>query len=539
MSEKGKQLPRAPLAHLSAWLWPAGIGLMLAVALERWAVAEVTSLGISALAVAVTALVALLHHQRVRTRSGAVIAKVADEIDHIMTGAAETSYFVDTIKSKIAHDVQAANGIVAGAAHNAASTEQIAANAERASGVAAEVRAESMAGRAEVDLGLAQIGQARHEAQTASAMMTQLQDKARRIHGITEVISEIAARTNLLALNAAIEAARAGEHGRGFAVVAGEVRQLAQRTKTATEDIEVMVRAINEEAERAAGGMHALSKKVLEASANVERVHGFLGNIEQASGISEEEIRQIASASRRHVDTTQQIADAILAIRDGMLATDNALPRVAAAAMALSERAEIIYGAIAASQVPTRHDDIRRVASTAARDIGKLFEEALAGGRISEAALFDRAYQPLPDTAPPKHRTRFDAFTDRVLPSIQEPILVAMPHLAYAGAVDDNGYFPTHNKKFSQPLTGNYEVDLVHNRTKRIFSDRTGSRCGSNTKPFLLQTYQRDTGEVMHDMSVPIYVNGRHWSGFRIGYRSGQHPSSALPAAPLLAVAAR
>lgn len=124
------------------------------------------------------------------------------------------------------------------------------------------------------------------------------------------------------------------------------------------------------------------------------------------------------------------------------------------------------------------------------------------------------------------------------MPSIQEPILVTMPHLAYAGAVDDNGYFPTHNKKFSQPLTGNYETDLLNNRTKRIFSDRTGSRCGSNTKPFLLQTYQRDTGEVMHDLSVPIYVNGRHWGGFRIGYRSGQRASSALPATPLLVVAA-
>ena len=84
----------------------------------------------------------------------------------------------------------------------------------------------------------------------------------------------------------------------------------------------------------------------------------------------------------------------------------------------------------------------------------------------------------------------------------------------------DNGYFPTHNRKFSQALTGDYEKDLANNRTKRIFSDRTGSRCGSHTDAFLLQTYKRDTGEVMHDMSIPIYVNGRHWGGFRVGYRS-------------------
>jgi len=105
-----------------------------------------------------------------------------------------------------------------------------------------------------------------------------------------------------------------------------------------------------------------------------------------------------------------------------------------------------------------------------------------------------------------------------------------MPQLAYAGAVDNNGYFPTHNKKFSQPLTGDYDTDLVNNRTKRIFSDRTGKRCGANTKPFLLQTYKRDTGEVMHDLSVPIYVNGKHWGGFRVGYRSSHAPAQAAPA---------
>jgi methyl-accepting chemotaxis protein len=163
---------------------------------------------------------------------------------------------------------------------------------------------------------------------------------------------------------------------------------------------------------------------------------------------------------------------------------------------------------------------MRMIAEQGAMEVGKLFEQSIASGQISEAALFDRNYKPIPNTNPQKHTTAFDAFTDRVLPAIQERILESMPQLAYAGAVDNNGYFPTHNRKFSKPLTGDYETDLVNNRSKRIFNDRTGTRCGSNTKPFLLQTYKRDTGEVMHDLSVPIYVNGRHWGGFRIGYRS-------------------
>ena len=489
-------------------------------------------LALPALVIAV--FVAIFSTRQRVSRGTSVVDRIGAEIDHIMIGAAETSYFVETIKSKIGHDLQAASGIVAGSEQNATTTEQIAVNAERAFKVAADVRAESVAGRSEVNQGLEQIGQARNDAQNASSMMSELQEKSRRIHGITEVINEIAARTNLLALNAAIEAARAGEHGRGFAVVAGEVRQLAQRTKEATDDIGVMVRSITEQAERAAGGMQSLSKRVTEASQNVERVHGFLGSIERSAAISEEEIQQIAKASRDNVAITHRIADAILKIRDGMLATDTQLPQVAASAMALSERAEAMFEMIVESHAKTQHDDIEQAASLAAKRVGKLFEEAIAARRITEAALFDRSYKEIANTNPKKHSTQFDAFTDQVLPELQEALLVAMPQLAYAGAVDNNGYFPTHNKKFSQPLTGDYDTDLVNNRTKRIFSDRTGKRCGANTKPFLLQTYKRDTGEVMHDLSVPIYVSGKHWGGFRVGYRS----SHTVVAAPVIARAA-
>jgi len=79
---------------------------------------------------------------------------------------------------------------------------------------------------------------------------------------------------------------------------------------------------------------------------------------------------------------------------------------------------------------------------------------------------------------------------------------------------------PSHNRRYCQPLTGDHTKDMAGNRTKRIFTDRTAVRCGSHTQPFLLQTYKRDTGDILHDLSVPIYVNGRHWGGFRVGYKA-------------------
>lgn len=532
-----KTMGQRSLRYLATGIAAIAVGTLVAASADWIGGGALSALPLAAIACLGAVVVCLLAGRGKTSDSTQIIEKMGDQVDHIMIGAAETSYFVDSIKKKVDVDLQITEDIVGRAEQTAQTTEQIAANAERASQVAAEVRTESVAGRAEVDQGLQQIVNARQDAQTASKMMGVLQEKSRRIHVITEVINEIAARTNLLALNAAIEAARAGEHGRGFAVVAGEVRQLAQRTKSATDDIGVMVREINEEAERAAAGMAALTGKVNEAAQNVERVHTFLGNIERSAGVSENEIQQIAGASRDHVQTTHLIADAISRIRDGMLATEDELPRAASSAMLLSERGETLFDALSHLDAKTSHDQIRAVAQQAAKDVGKLFEQAIASGQISEAALFDRSYKPIPNTNPQKHATTFDGFTDRVLPSLQERILEEMPQVAYAGAVDNNGYFPTHNRKFSKPLTGNYEVDLVNNRTKRIFSDRTGTRCGSNTKQFLLQTYKRDTGEVMHDLSAPIYVNGRHWGGFRIGYRSSAQTVPAKPAAATQAAA--
>ena len=166
------------------------------------------------------------------------------------------------------------------------------------------------------------------------------------------------------------------------------------------------------------------------------------------------------------------------------------------------------------------HEKAPEIVQAAARNIEKALEQAIASGRISEADLFDENYERIPGVEPPKYHTRFDKLTDELFPGIQEPLLEQHSEFVYAGAVDRKGYFPTHNKKFSAPLTGDNKKDKLYSRTKRIFDDPVGKRCASHTRPFLIQTYRRDTGEVMHDISTPIFLHGKHWGAFRIGYRA-------------------
>ena len=187
------------------------------------------------------------------------------------------------------------------------------------------------------------------------------------------------------------------------------------------------------------------------------------------------------------------------------------------------ELAEGANAAFALHSDASYHRFFYEQARAGADRIGQLFEQAIREGAIGEQALFDRKRDKIANTLPPKYASSFDGFTDRALPAIQESVKDSHRALVFAICAAPDGYVPTHNREFAHDQTGDAKVDLIKSRSKRLFNDRTGIRCGSHTQDMLLQTYRRDTGEIMHDLSVPIYVKGKHWGGFRLGYRPNNH----------------
>ena len=357
---------------------------------------------------------------------------------------------------------------------------------------------------------------------SANHQLTLLHERASAIGNITVTINQLADQTNMLALNAAIEAARAGDQGRGFAVVADEVRALAKKTSDATQGIDTVLRDINVFSRDSAQSMSVVASSTAEMAVSADNVEKVMTSstlsIEKATAAMAT-IRQMLS---QHAETNRGIGENSVNLYQSTERMAADVKDISTQVMALSNETESIFRVLESFNTGDIHEEVRRIAQSAAQNIGKVFSQAIKQGQISERDLFNFTYAKIEGMDPPKYTTTFDRFTDVVLPDIQEPLLDAHKYIIYAGAVDINGYFPTHNKRFSQPITGNYETDLVNNRTKRIFNDYTGSRCGKNTLSFLLQTYKRDTGEVMHDLSVPIMVEGRHWGGFRIGYKAIQ-----------------
>jgi len=160
------------------------------------------------------------------------------------------------------------------------------------------------------------------------------------------------------------------------------------------------------------------------------------------------------------------------------------------------------------------------VAQDFARRVTESMEAWLASKEVSEERLFSFLYYPMARTDPPKFTTDWDRLADRDVQGIEEAVLTRSQALVYAVLVDKHGYLPTHNLRYSQPLTGNLANDLVNNRTKRIFNDKTGLAAAKSGAPFLIQRYQRDTGETMVDLSVPVFVRGMHWGAVRLGFRA-------------------
>jgi methyl-accepting chemotaxis protein len=201
------------------------------------------------------------------------------------------------------------NQIAAAAQEMTATIGEISHNAESAAAASRESAETANQGGAVMQNAAATMEKIAGATSSVSEKMTSLARRSEEIGKVVNVIQEISEQTNLLALNAAIEAARAGEHGRGFAVVAGEVRRLAERTKSATEEISGTIGSIQEETRETMQVMQESRAAVETGLGETSHARQSLEAIIESSRQVENQINLIATAATEQTSASGEISE--------------------------------------------------------------------------------------------------------------------------------------------------------------------------------------------------------------------------------------
>lgn len=237
------------------------------------------------------------------------VTQIASAAEQLSAVTAQTSVGVTSQKDE--------TDCVATAMNQMTSTVmEVARNAEEASEAARHADQQARDGDKVVNDAIAQIERLAVEVNNSTQAMGKLKLESDKIGGVLDVIKSVSQQTNLLALNAAIEAARAGEAGRGFAVVADEVRGLAQRTQESTEEIEVLIAALQSGTQQVVMTLDA-SRTLTDSSVELSRQAGdALGHITRTVSTIQTMNQQIAAAGEEQSSVAEQINRSVLNVRD-------------------------------------------------------------------------------------------------------------------------------------------------------------------------------------------------------------------------------
>jgi methyl-accepting chemotaxis protein len=466
---------------------------------------------------------AVLDTQSNRTLAERLIDQLANRIGGLGVELADIAGNVQEVAGRVANQSERFHHLQKTAQTMVSANRDIANASQAVQSTTSAAVVEIVQSRSAVDTAVKHIAELVEAVGRMEARLSAVGSALSQVAKVSGSIEAIAKQTNLLALNATIEAARAGTAGRGFAVVASEVKSLAEGTRQATQQISDTMRDLDGQIGSLIGESSDASLRAKSAGEGAQQISGIIARVHQGIASVGQEIDGVARAATSNLGHCDTVITELSELAKGVDLSSRDLKHANDRAAKLLETSEDLIALIADSGVETSDAPLIRVVIDTAKRISAEFEAAIGRGEITVDQLMDEKYREIAGTDPKQYLTDYVAFTDRALPSIQDPIQKSDPRIAFCVAWAKGGYLPTHNPNYRLPQGPDPVWNNANCRNRRLFNDRAVKKVADNTKPFLLQTYRRDMGGgnfvLMKDLSSPIVIRGRHWGAFRMGFR--------------------
>jgi methyl-accepting chemotaxis protein len=278
--------------------------------------------------------------QEMTLRLRTLISGISDGIAQLASAAVQLSAVTEQTSVGVNNQKGETDQLATAMNQMTSTVMEVARNAEEASEAAQQADRQAREGDQVVADAICQIERLASEVNNSTQAMGQLKSESDKIGSVLDVIKSVSQQTNLLALNAAIEAARAGAAGRGFAVVADEVRSLAQRTQESTEEIEILIAALQSGTQQVVSTLDA-SRSMTDKGVELSRRAGSaLESITRTVSTIQGMNQQIATASEEQSVVAEQINRSVQTVRDVSEQTAAASEETAASSLELARLGE-------------------------------------------------------------------------------------------------------------------------------------------------------------------------------------------------------
>ena len=282
-----------------------------------------------------------------------LVTKINTTTLQVASAAQETQATALHLTDASDHQAQQITEVSTAITEMAGSIEQVSQNASQSSDVATQSVNLAAQGNEAVKKAINGMDTIREQIQETSKRIKRLGESSQQIGDIVELINDIAEQTNILSLNAAIQATMAGEAGRGFAVVADEVQRLAERSGSATKQIDALVKTIQSDTSEAISSMERSTTEVVTGARLSQDAGTSLEQIEAVSHRLADLINNISDAAKQQASAAVSTSDNMNVIQEITMQTSTGTNESAASIGRLLELTNELRTSVSGFKLPS------------------------------------------------------------------------------------------------------------------------------------------------------------------------------------------